>query len=232
MALPSTARRRIRIRLRGIVQGVGFRPFVHNLARELRLGGYVSNSSAGLVAEVEGDPAALDRFVRTVSEEPPPLAWIQESEIVEVEALGEDAFAIRQSVAVAGEFALVSPDVATCEDCFGDFTRPDDRRYGYPFTNCTNCGPRYTIVQDIPYDRPKTTMSVFPMCEACRAEYEDPADRRFHAQPNACPECGPRLWGCRGSAAGDRSVTSRDRKAAVRAVASDHSLTVAALKEL
>jgi hydrogenase maturation protein HypF len=196
MAIPSTARRRIRIRLRGIVQGVGFRPFVHNLARELRLGGYVSNSSAGLVAEVEGDAAALDRFVRTVTAEPPPLAWIQETEITEVEAVGEDAFAIRSSVAVAGEFALVSPDVATCADCFGDFTRPDDRRYGYPFTNCTNCGPRYTIVQDIPYDRPNTTMSVFPMCAECRAEYEDPDDRRFHAQPNACPECGPRVWGC------------------------------------
>ncbi|MGA3096947.1 MAG: carbamoyltransferase HypF [Bryobacteraceae bacterium] len=196
MALPSTARRRIRIRLRGIVQGVGFRPFVHNLARELRLGGYVSNSSAGLVAEAEGEPAALDRFVRTVTGEPPPLAWIQETEIVEMEALGEDVFTIRSSVAVAGEFALVSPDVATCEECFGDFTRPADRRYGYPFTNCTNCGPRYTIVQDIPYDRPKTTMSVFRMCEACRAEYEDPADRRFHAQPNACPVCGPRIWGC------------------------------------
>ena len=199
MPLSSTARRRIRIRLRGIVQGVGFRPFVYNLARELRLGGYVSNSSAGLVAEVEGDPEALDRFVRTVTAEPPPLAWIQDLEIAEVEALGEDAFAIRGSVAVAGEYALVSPDVATCDACFDDFTRPDNRRFGYPFTNCTNCGPRYTIVQDIPYDRPKTTMSVFPMCEACRAEYEDPADRRFHAQPNACPACGPRIWGCASS---------------------------------
>jgi hydrogenase maturation protein HypF len=209
MALASTARRRIRILLRGIVQGVGFRPFVHNLARELRLGGYVSNSSAGLVAEVEGDPAALDRFVRAVTAEPPPLAWIQETQITEVEALGEDAFAIRSSVAVAGEFALVSPDVATCEDCFDDLTRPAGRRYGYPFTNCTNCGPRYTIVQDIPYDRHKTTMSVFPMCEACRAEYEDPADRRFHAQPNACPECGPRVWGCPASVARDAAVSEQ-----------------------
>jgi hydrogenase maturation protein HypF len=222
MALPSTARRRIRIRLCGIVQGVGFRPFVHNLARELRLGGYVSNSSAGLVAEVEGEAAALDRFVQTVTAEPPSLAWIQETEITEVEAVGEEAFVIRGSVAVAGEFALVSPDVATCEECFGDFTRPDDRRYGYPFTNCTNCGPRYTIVQDIPYDRPNTTMSAFLMCEACRAEYEDPDNRRFHAQPNACPECGPRVWGCSGSVASDRSLTvaarqalaSRDRKGA------------------
>jgi hydrogenase maturation protein HypF len=196
MALTSPARRRIRIRLRGIVQGVGFRPFVHHLARELHLGGFVSNSSAGLVAEVEGEPAALDRFVRAVAAEPPPLAWIQETEIVEMEALGEEAFSIRSSVAVAGEFALVSPDVATCDDCLGDCTRPDDRRYGYPFTNCTNCGPRYTIVQDIPYDRSSTTMSVFPMCAACRAEYEDPDNRRFHAQPNACPVCGPRVWGC------------------------------------
>jgi hydrogenase maturation protein HypF len=228
MAIPSTARRRIRIRLRGIVQGVGFRPFVHNLARELRLGGYVSNSSAGLVAEVEGDPAALDRFVRAVTAEPPPLAWIQETEIAEVEAVGEVAFAIRGSVAVAGEFALVSPDVATCEDCFGDFTRPDGRRCGYPFTNCTNCGPRYTIVQDIPYDRPNTTMSAFLMCEACRAEYEDPDDRRFHAQPNACPECGPRVWGCSASVARDRSLTSRDREGAVAPKADpsrDRSLT-------
>ncbi len=223
----------MRIRLRGIVQGVGFRPFVHNLARELRLGGYVSNSSAGLVAEVEGDPAALDRFVRTVTAEPPPLAWIQETEIVELEALGEEAFSIRGSVAVAGEFALVSPDAATCADCFGDFTRPDDRRYGYPFTNCTNCGPRYTIVQDIPYDRPNTTMSAFPMCEACRAEYEDPDDRRFHAQPNACPECGPRVWGCSASIACDRSLTvaalkahpSRDREGAVAAAVSERVLS-------
>jgi hydrogenase maturation protein HypF len=226
MALPLTTRRRIRILLRGIVQGVGFRPFVHNLARELGLGGYVTNSSAGLVAEVEGAPAVVDCFVRRVTGEPPPLAWIEASEIVEVEALGEEAFVIRGSVAVAGEFALISPDVATCADCFGDFTRPDGRRKGYPFTNCTNCGPRYTIVQDIPYDRPKTTMSVFPMCEACRAEYEDPADRRFHAQPNACPVCGPRLWGClpiTSSTTDNRSLTVaarqaiaiRDRKGAV-----------------
>jgi hydrogenase maturation protein HypF len=219
----STARRRIRIRLRGIVQGVGFRPFVYNLARELGLGGYVSNSSAGLVAELEGDPEALERFVRRVTGEPPPLAWIQETEIVEVEALGKEAFAIRGSVAVAGEFALVSPDVATCDACFDDFTRPDSRRFGYPFTNCTNCGPRYTIVRDIPYDRPKTTMAVFPMCEACRAEYEDPADRRFHAQPNACPVCGPRLWGVAGSSESDRSLTVAARQGGVLAAPLDEA---------
>jgi hydrogenase maturation protein HypF len=196
MPLPPTVlRRRVRIRLRGIVQGVGFRPFVHNLAWELKLGGYVLNSSAGLVAEVEGDPAALERFIQTVTQQPPPLAWVQEAECSELDALGEESFAIRPSATATGEFALVSPDVATCADCRGDVADPAGRRFGYPFTNCTNCGPRYTIIRDIPYDRPKTTMAGFAMCAACRAEYEDPRNRRFHAQPNACPECGPSLWG-------------------------------------
>ena len=171
--------RRIRIRLRGIVQGVGFRPFVHNLALELDLAGYVLNSSAGLVAEVEGDPAAVDAFVKTLREDPPPLAWIQEMEVVKLEAAGDSTFAIRESVAETGEFALVSPDVATCDDCFRDFTAAANRRFGYAFTNCTNCGPRYTIIRDIPYDRPHTTMAAFHMCAACRAEYDDRRDRRF-----------------------------------------------------
>jgi hydrogenase maturation protein HypF len=190
---PTTSRRRIRVRLRGIVQGVGFRPFVHNLALKLKLAGYVLNSSAGLVAEVEGDPAALDAFAAALREDPPPLAWIQEMEVLELEAAGDAAFAIRESVAETGEFALVSPDVATCDDCFRDFTTAANRRLGYAFTNCTNCGPRYTIIRDIPYDRPNTTMAAFHMCAACQAEYDDPRDRRFHAQPNACPECGPAL---------------------------------------
>jgi hydrogenase maturation protein HypF len=185
--------RRIRLRLRGIVQGVGFRPFVYNLALELSLAGYVLNSSAGLVAEVEGDPAAVDAFLKALREDPPPLAWVQEMEVVELEAVGDAAFAIRASVAETGEFALVSPDVATCDDCFRDFTDPANRRFGYAFTNCTNCGPRYTIIRDIPYDRPHTTMAPFHMCAACQAEYDDPRDRRFHAQPNACAVCGPAL---------------------------------------
>ena len=193
MTPPPSARRRVRLRLRGIVQGVGFRPFVHNLALELGLGGYVLNSSAGLVVEVEGDPAAVARFLRLASDDPPPLAWIQESECIELDPLGEKAFEIRPSVAETGEFALVSPDVATCPECFADFTDPANRRFGYSFTNCTNCGPRYTIIRDIPYDRPNTTMAAFAMCPGCRAEYEDPGDRRFHAQPNACPVCGPSL---------------------------------------
>jgi len=188
-----TSRRRIRIRLRGIVQGVGFRPFVHNLALELHLAGYVLNSSAGLVAEVEGDSAAVDAFIAAIKNDPPPLAWIQEMEVVELPTAGDATFTIRASVAETGEFALVSPDVATCHDCFRDFMAPTNRRFGYSFTNCTNCGPRYTIIRDIPYDRPHTTMAPFHMCADCQAEYDDPRDRRFHAQPNACPQCGPAL---------------------------------------
>ena len=192
-ALQSRERKRIRVRLRGIVQGVGFRPFVYNLAIRLRLGGYVLNSSAGLLAEAEGSPASVAIFVRAIIAEAPPLACIEETETSEIPALGETAFAIRHSTAESGEFALISPDLATCADCLREFTDPRNRRYRYPFTNCTNCGPRYTIVRDTPYDRAATTMAVFPLCDACRKEYEDPTDRRFHAQPNACPVCGPSL---------------------------------------
>ncbi len=188
-------RRRVRIHLRGIVQGVGFRPFVYNLARELGLGGFVLNSSSGLTAEAEGDASAVDAFARRIVDDAPPLAWIQQVEVAEADLLGECEFQIRESVAVTGEFALISPDVATCDDCRNDFTDPENRRYEYPFTNCTNCGPRYTIIHDIPYDRPNTTMAGFPMCADCLREYHDPTDRRFHAQPNACPVCGPRLSG-------------------------------------
>ena len=188
-----TARKRIRVRLRGIVQGVGFRPYIHNLAARLELAGYVLNSSSGLVTEVEGEPAAVDAFTNAVVAEPPPLAWIQESEIEEMPSTGEQSFIIRESLSVTGEFALISPDVATCDDCLHELTDPTNRRFRYAFTNCTNCGPRYTIVEDIPYDRPNTTMAKFAMCPGCRHEYEDPGDRRFHAQPNACPACGPSL---------------------------------------
>jgi hydrogenase maturation protein HypF len=185
------ARRQIRIG--GVVQGVGFRPFAYNLARRLGLAGYVLNSSAGVVAEVEGAPAALDRFVRSLRSEAPPLARIEEMLVAEIDPLGERDFAILESQAREGEFALVSPDVATCPDCYRDFTDPANRRCGYAFTNCTNCGPRYTIIRDIPYDRTNTTMAGFRMCAACQAEYDDPGNRRFHAQPNACAECGPQL---------------------------------------
>jgi len=185
--------KRLRLHLRGIVQGVGFRPFVYQLANRYGLSGYVLNSSAGLIAEAEGAPDALDAFVHALRAEAPPLAWVQHLEGAEISPQGDIGFVIRPSLAQSGEFALISPDVATCDACRGDFTDPANRRYGYPFTNCTNCGPRYTIVQDIPYDRPNTTMARFPMCPACQAEYESPDDRRFHAQPNACPICGPQL---------------------------------------
>ena len=184
---------RKRIRVRGIVQGVGFRPFVYNLAHQLGLGGYVLNSSAGVTIEIEGDEQAIAQFISTLRNSPPPLAQIEEFSVADLEPAGEDAFVIRHSEAQPGEFVLVSPDVATCDDCWRDFGDRTNRRYGYPFTNCTNCGPRYTIIQDIPYDRPTTTMAKFRMCSLCQAEYEDPSNRRFHAQPNACGDCGPAL---------------------------------------
>ena len=184
---------RKRIRVRGIVQGVGFRPFVYNLAHQMGLAGYVLNSSAGVTIEIEGSEPAVSRFVATLRTHPPTLAQIEDVAIAELEPVGDAGFVIRHSEAEAGEFVLVSPDVATCDDCWRDFGDSANRRYGYPFTNCTNCGPRYTIIQDIPYDRPATTMAKFHMCRRCQAEYDDPSNRRFHAQPNACPECGPGL---------------------------------------
>ena len=189
---------RKQIRVRGIVQGVGFRPFVYNLAEKLGLAGYVLNSSAGVLIEVEGDRAQIECFVRELNESPPPLAQIEDVQIEEValaslESAGSRPFAIRESVDQPGQLAPVSPDVSTCPDCMQDFQTPGNRRFGYPFTNCTNCGPRYTITRMVPYDRPLTTMACFPMCARCLSEYEDPSNRRFHAQPNACPDCGPSL---------------------------------------
>jgi hydrogenase maturation protein HypF len=184
---------RKQIRVHGIVQGVGFRPFVYNLAQKLGLSGYVLNSSAGVLIEVEGDPAQVEFFVRELQANPPPLAQIEDIHTAPLDAVGDAAFSIRESVDQPGQLAPVSPDVATCLDCLRDFQTPGNRRFGYPFTNCTNCGPRYTITRTIPYDRPLTTMACFPMCEQCLREYQDPSDRRFHAQPNACPDCGPSL---------------------------------------
>ena len=187
----ATARKRIR--LRGIVQGIGFRPFVYQLARRFQLHGHVRNTAEGVLLEVEGAPPTIDAFLWEVVHEPPPFARIEEAVATELEPTGETGFALRPSLDEKTQFALVSPDLATCEDCRRDFTDPRNRRFGYPFTNCTNCGPRYTIIHDIPYDRPLTTMAGFRMCPACQAEYDDPDDRRFHAQPNACPVCGPQL---------------------------------------
>jgi hydrogenase maturation protein HypF len=181
------------VHVTGVVQGVGFRPFVYNLARRLGVTGWVLNSSEGVFAHAEGEDDAVDAFVRDIVLRAPPMAVVDSliSEVVPAEGFTD--FAIRESTS-AGGMTLVSPDIATCEACGAEIRDPDDRRYRYPFTNCTNCGPRFTIIEDVPYDRPVTTMRDFPMCEACAAEYGDPSDRRFHAQPNACPVCGPRLF--------------------------------------
>ena len=183
---------RKRIEIAGTVQGVGFRPFVYHLACRWGLRGWVVNTSSGVVIEVEGSEPDLHGFLAGLAT-PPPLARIDQSRVTEIPTEGAEAFEIRHSAAGAEQFLLVPPDIATCDDCWADFTRPGDRRYGYPFTNCTNCGPRYTIIRDIPYDRPVTTMARFQMCADCEAEYRNPGDRRFHAQPNACPVCGPQI---------------------------------------
>jgi hydrogenase maturation protein HypF len=189
--LPETVERR-RIRVRGVVQGVGFRPFVHRVATREGLGGRVWNDGDGVVVEVEGATSALDAFTRSLTDDAPPLARVASVAAERVRPLGEEAFAVVASHG-GGRSAIVPPDVATCDDCLRELFDPADRRYRYPFVNCTNCGPRLTIVTGLPYDRPNTTMAGFPLCPDCRREYEDPADRRFHAEPIACPVCGPRL---------------------------------------
>ena len=178
------------------MQGVGFRPWVYQLAQRHHLGGYIFNSTLGVTIEVEGPEQALDGFETALRSEAPPLAELDQIRVEHLEPVGYQKFTIRDSEDAAGQFVLVPPDIATCPDCLADLRDPANRRYRYPFTNCTNCGPRYTIIQDIPYDRPHTTMAEFRLCPACEREYHDPGDRRFHAQPNACPDCGPwvELW--------------------------------------
>lgn len=184
----------IRIHINGVVQGVGFRPFVYNLALQYELTGWVRNTSAGVDIEVDGPHARLKSFVQALSEKAPPLARIDEVLVEERAPDGFSEFEIVHSEPIEGAFQPISPDVALCSDCRREMMDPEDRRYRYPFINCTNCGPRFTIIDDIPYDRPKTTMAAFDLCEACAAEYHDPLDRRFHAQPVACPQCGPQIW--------------------------------------
>jgi hydrogenase maturation protein HypF len=185
---------RCRLVVTGVVQGVGFRPFIHRLAHSLDLNGWVLNSTEGVVIEVEGKPDHLDRFVQTIPAEAPPRARVERVDRTELPPIGYSSFAIEESRESDGQFVLISPDICICDDCLREMRDPTDRRYRYPFINCTNCGPRFTLVKDIPYDRPKTTMACFPMCPECGREYHDPADRRFHAQPNACPVCGPHVW--------------------------------------
>ena len=188
----AASRERRRIRITGVVQGVGFRPFVYGLAVEHGLTGFVLNDGAGVVVEAEGPPERLDALVRGLTERPPPLARIDSVAAETVPCSGGDGFRIEAS-APSGRTALIPADVATCADCLRELLDPSDRRYRYPFVNCTQCGPRFTIVRAVPYDRPNTTMAGFPLCADCRREYEDPLDRRFHAEPIACPVCGPQL---------------------------------------
>ncbi len=188
--------RRLHVHIKGVVQGVGFRPFVHSLAERFDLAGWVINDSRGVEIVVDGADDILGSFLSALENESPPLAQIirVDHEIIEISDSQKcTGFEIRRSVPVEGERVLISPDVAVCLDCLSEMYEPADPRYRYPFLNCTNCGPRFTIIEDLPYDRPNTTMREFPMCEMCRGEYQNPSDRRFHAQPTCCPECGPSL---------------------------------------
>lgn len=210
------AAERRRVRVTGTVQGVGFRPFVYREAVALGLAGFVSNDSAGVLIEVEGDPVAVATLCRLILERPPPLARVTSVESTTIDTHDDaDAFRIMESTSEGAPTASVSVDTATCDQCLAEVDDPRDRRHGYPFTNCTNCGPRYTIIFSVPYDRPATTMAGFVMCEACQREYDDPLDRRFHAQPNSCPLCGPRIRYC----APDGTVLAEADRALERAVA-------------
>lgn len=180
----------LQVHISGIVQGVGFRPFVYGLATRFALKGWVRNTSAGVDIEVDGEQDVLDAFVKALRDEAPPLARIDEFTASFRPANGFHSFDIIHSESIPSAFQPISPDVAICDDCLREMLDPNDHRYHYPFINCTNCGPRFTIIKDIPYDRPKTTMAPFVMCPDCEREYKDPLNRRFHAQPVACPVCG------------------------------------------
>lgn len=220
---PST--RRLRLIVRGAVQGVGFRPAVYRLATEMGLAGWVTNTPQGVTIEVEGPDAVLEKFLPRLEADRPPRSSIQGVETSYHDPTGYSGFEIRHSDAAGAKSAVVLPDIATCPDCLSEVFDPADRRYRYPFTNCTNCGPRYSIIEALPYDRPNTTMRAFRMCHRCRSEYDDPRDRRFHAQPNACAECGPRLelWRPDGGvvAIGDDAL-----RAAARAIAAGRTVAV------
>jgi len=194
VAAPADVRQRITVN--GVVQGVGFRPFVHRIAGDLGLAGFVGNDSGAVFIEVQGDPARVTEFARRLRDEAPPLARISAVHVADVpmDGAADHGFRIVESRHATGAATPIPPDVAVCADCVAELFDPLDRRHRHPFVTCTNCGPRFTIIRELPYDRPATTMAAFPMCERCTAEYHDPADRRFHAQPIACPECGPSLW--------------------------------------
>lgn len=224
----STGLKRLKVNVRGAVQGVGFRPFVYRLATGLELCGWVNNSPEGVTLEVEGPTVDLDTFLLRLSEEKPPRSSIQSLESSWLDPSGHSGFVIAESEGGGEKTAIILPDIGTCSDCLADILDPENRRYKYPFTNCTNCGPRYSIIRALPYDRANTTMAAFKMCEACRSEYKDPMDRRFHAQPNACPECGPQieLWDAAGATI---AVCDDALKAAADAIRSGNIVAVKGL---
>jgi hydrogenase maturation protein HypF len=234
MTVATPPRIRLRLAVGGVVQGVGFRPFVHRLATELALAGWVGNSPQGVVIEIEGPRSAVEEFACRLRDERPAHSVITSCESVWLDAVGWSGFAIRPSETVGAPTALVLPDIAPCAECRRELFDPANRRFRYPFINCTHCGPRFSIIEALPYDRPNTTMRGFALCAACRAEYEDPRDRRFHAQPNACPRCGPRLelWDAEGVAlfGGDDALRAaaqairRGRIVAVKGVGGFHLL--------
>jgi len=197
-------RRRVRVRCTGAVQGVGFRPFIYRLAVEYGLGGFVLNDPDGVLVEVEGDPAGVKAFLQALPASLPALARLDSLEVGECEAMGEVEFRVEVSEEGPRLRALVPPDAALCAQCRAEMQDPGDRRFHYAFTGCAGCGPRFSLVRELPYDRARTTMACFPLCDACRAEYEDPGDRRFHTEPVCCPECGPCLWYEEGGPTGRR----------------------------
>ncbi|GFP78181.1 carbamoyltransferase HypF [Clostridium fungisolvens] len=186
--------KRLFIKVDGIVQGVGFRPFIYKKAIDLGLKGWVNNNSEGVYIDVEGDADSIYQFLKELRTNPPALSKVQGIDIQEKPLIGYEVFNVRESEKVKEKITLISPDVSICKECTDELLDKGNRRYGYPFTNCTNCGPRFSIIKDIPYDRDKTTMKSFRMCSQCEQEYRNVKDRRFHAQPNACYDCGPRLW--------------------------------------
>lgn len=209
---------RVRIVLQGVVQGVGFRPFVYSLANEMNITGWVNNSSIGLCIEAESEKPVLDIFIARLHAEKPKLSHIYTEETTFLDPLGYSGFTIQESDDRLEPTVLILPDIATCDECLKEMSDPSNRRYQYPFINCTHCGPRYSIIRSLPYDRPNTTMASFALCTECEKEYTDPGDRRFHAQPIACPVCGPHIeiWDRSGSALCTKSDAIRETVIALK----------------
>src|SRR6266567_5264198 len=216
--MQTASNERVKVVVRGAVQGVGFRPFVYRLATELRLNGWVLNSAQGVFIEAEGTRDSVQQFLLRVEKEKPPRAIIHSLESSFLDAVGYGAFDIREAENRDKKTTLILPDIATCAECLSEIVDPTNRRFRYPFTNCTNCGPRFSIIEALPYDRVNTSMKKFTMCEECEHEYHDPLDRRFHAQPNACPRCGPQLqlWNEIGAVLAERDEALREAAEIVR----------------